>query len=258
MISVIVTTKNGSPTIERALNSILSQTEKDLEVIVISDASTDDTEEKVKKMSAEDSRIKLFRLDQNVGPGKARSIAIEKAAGDLIAILDDDDMWISVEKLKTQKKFLVENPDHVLVGSDHVRFVDEGGKFLFTFEPDKSNAKIKKHILLYNPFVTSSVMFRKETYLKAGGFSDLRLAEEYELWLSMGVFGNMANLENCEVQYTQRASGLTLSRRQQMNQIVLILIKRHRENYPLYYIALCKAYLRILLTYFKLRIRSPF
>lgn len=258
MISVIIATKNGSPTIETSIKSIQSQTEKDLEIIVISDASTDDTEEKVRKMSEEDSRIKLFTLSENVGPGKARTLAIEKSQGELIAILDDDDLWISSEKLETQKKFLEENPDHILVGADHVRFVDEEGKLLFIFESEKTDDEIRRHILLHNPFVTSSVLFKKEAYLKAGGFSELRLAEEYELWLKMGVFGKFANLRNCETEYTQRASGLTLSRRQKMNKIHLMLVKRHNNDYPLYTLALIKAYLRVFLTSFKLRIRSPF
>ncbi len=258
MISIIITTKNGSPTIERAIKSIQAQTEKDFEIIVISDASTDDTEEKVKRMSTEDSRIKLILLTENVGPGKARTLAIEKSQGEFIAILDDDDFWISSEKLETQKNFLLENPDHVLVGSDHVRFVDEEGKILFIFESEKTDEEIKRHIFLHNPFVTSSVLFRKEAYLKAGGFSELRLAEEYELWLSMGLYGKFANLRNCEIEYTQRASGLTLSRRQKMNKIHLMLVKRHSADYPLYILALLKAYLRLILTSFKLRIRSPF
>jgi glycosyltransferase involved in cell wall biosynthesis len=258
MISIIITTKNGSPTIERAIKSIQAQTEKDLEIIVISDATTDDTEEKIKKMATEDSRIKLISLTENVGPGKARTIAIEKSQGELIAILDDDDFWISPEKLETQKNFLLENPDHILVGSDHIRFVDEEGKLLFIFESERTDEEIKQHLLLHNPFVTSSVLFKKVAYLKAGGFSELRLAEEYELWLSMGLFGKFANLRNCEIEYTQRASGLTLSRRQKMNKIHLMLIKRHRDDYPLYTLALIKAYLRVFLTTFKLRIRSPF
>ncbi len=251
MISVIITTKNGSPTILNAIKSIQAQTEKNFEIIVVSDASTDDTEDKVKKIAAEDSRIKLISLTENVGPGKARTLAIEKSEGELIAILDDDDFWISSEKLVTQKKFLEENPDHILVGSDHVRFVNEDRKLLFIFESEKTNEELKRHMLLHNPFVTSSVMFRKDAYLKAGGFSDLRLAEEYELWLKMGTYGKFANLKNCEVEYTQRASGLTLSRKQAMNKIVLMLVKRHKNDYPLYFVALFKAYLRIFLTSIK-------
>ena len=258
MISTIITTKNGSPTIERAIKSIQDQTEKDFEIIVVSDASTDDTEEKVQKMAEVDPRIKLISLAENVGPGKARHLAIQQSRGELIAILDDDDFWISKEKLATQKKFLQENSDYILVGSDHVRFVDEKGNLLFIFQSEKTDTKIKQHMLLHNPFVTSSVMFRKDAYLKAGGFSDLRLAEEYELWLSMGILGKFANLKNCKTEYTQRASGLTLSRKQKMNKIHLMLVKRHSKNYPLYKLALIKAYLRLILTSLKLRIRSPF
>lgn len=258
MISVIIPTKNGSSFIERAIKSVQTQTEKNLEIIVISDASTDNTEEKVKKLSTDDSRIKLISLAENVGPGKARTLAIDQSQGEFVALLDDDDLWISSEKLEAQKTFLLENPEHILVGSDHVQFVDEEGKKLFTFESEKNDDELKKHLLLHNPFVTSSVMFRKDAYIKTGGFSELRLAEEYELWLKMGLFGKFANLRNCEVEYTQRASGLTLSRRQKMNRIVLMLVKRHKNDYSLYKLALVKAYLRLFLTSFNLRIRSPF
>ena len=106
MLSIIITTKNGSPTIERAIKSIQAQTEKDFEVIVISDASTDDTEEKVKKISAEDSRVKLISLNENVGPGKARTLAIEQAQGEFIAILDDDDLFYSAA-LKVDEMIMV-------------------------------------------------------------------------------------------------------------------------------------------------------
>lgn len=250
MISIIITTKNGSNTIENAIKSALGQSDKDFEIIVVSDASTDDTEAKVQKLMETEPRIKLMRLDQNVGPGRARAIAIEQSQGDLIALLDDDDIWLSNEKLETQKKFLEENTEYVLVGSDNVRFVNENKKFLFTFESEKTDKELREHFLMHNPFVTSSVMFKKSAYQKAGGFSDLRLAEEYELWLKMGTIGNVANLRNCEVEYMQRKSGLTLSRRQEMNKVVLTLVKRHKKDYPHYELAFAKAYLRILIGFF--------
>lgn len=257
MISIIITTKNGSAFIENAIKSIQAQTEKDFELIIISDGSTDNTEKIVTTIAGTDSRIKLIHLDQCVGPGKARALAIEKSQGEFIAILDDDDVWISNQKLAIQKTFLIDNPGYVLVGSDHVQLVDEHKKPLYVFESEKNSADINQHFLLHNPFVTSSVMFRKDAYIRAGGFSDLRLAEEYELWLKMGTLGNVANLQKCEVQYMQRASGLTLSRKQDMNKIVLHLVKRHKYDYPLYHLALLKCYLRIILGWLKLRIRSP-
>jgi glycosyltransferase involved in cell wall biosynthesis len=247
MISVIMTTRNGSKTIERAIKSIQDQTEKEFELIIVSDASTDDTVEKIQRLATEDSRIKPIILDKNIGPGGARRLAIEKSAGELIAILDDDDLWLSTEKLAIQKKYLDENPDYVLVGSSLVEFVDEDGKHLFSFESEKNDCDIKNHMLMHNPFVTSAVMFRKSAYDKAGKFSDLRLAEEYELWLKMGKIGKMANLNGCEVQYTSRKSGLTLSKNQEMNLVVLDLIKRHKKDYPLYTLAFIKAHLRILI-----------
>jgi len=249
MISVIIPTRNGSNCIQDAIKSVQAQSEKDLEILVISDASTDDTNEKVTVLAGADPRIRLIALDQNVGPGRARTLAIKEARAEFIALLDDDDIWTSPEKLTHQKSYLETNPECVLVGSDRVQFVDENKNPLFIFESEKTDTDLRQHLLLHNPFVTSSVVFKKSAYEKAGGFSDLRLAEEYELWLKMAKLGTIANLKDSDVQYTQRASGLTLSRKQEMNRVVLELVRRHKNDYPHFKLALLKAHTRILLSW---------
>ena len=87
-ISIIVPAYNASSSIKKCLESLINQTKKELEFIIINDGSTDDTEKKVKEFT--DLRIKYFK-NKNQGIGKSRNIGIEKATGKYIMFVDSDD-----------------------------------------------------------------------------------------------------------------------------------------------------------------------
>lgn len=93
-VSVIIPAYNASPTIAGAIASSLGQTLGDLEIIVIDDASSDDTAERVQAMSASDGRVRLVRLPINRGPAHARNVGIAAAKGEWIAPLDADDYYV--------------------------------------------------------------------------------------------------------------------------------------------------------------------
>src|SRR3954462_722351 len=106
MISVIIATKNGSKFIAGALQSVQNQsyaldesTKNALEIIVVNDGSTDHTEAVVRSLMEKDNRIQLISLPSNIGPGLARNKGIEKSTSEYIAFLDDDDIWLSTQKL---------------------------------------------------------------------------------------------------------------------------------------------------------------
>lgn len=255
MISIIIATKNGEAYIERAIKSVQHQSEKDLEIIVVSDGSTDLTSQIVNRLAKADPRIQLIEQNPNIGPGRARDLAIQHAKNDLVAIIDDDDVWLSDQKLAHQKTFLDNNADHVLVGAGEVDFVRENGEHIFTFTPPLKDCHIRDTILLRNAFISSSVMFRKSAYQKVGGFSSLYLAEDYDLWMKLGTVGKFANIEDARVQYTVRNGGLSRSRRQEMNRTVLALIKRHRKEYPNFVSGYIKAHARIVFAWLKSIVR---
>jgi glycosyltransferase involved in cell wall biosynthesis len=261
MISIILATKNGSLYIEKAIESILNQTYTEFEVIVISDGSTDGTADIVRNLQSDDSRIKLYELKENIGPGRARDIAIRggtiqdvvisPSLGEYIAIIDDDDLWLSKEKLSAQKKYLDMNPDIVVVGSSKVAFVSEKGGHTWWLHNSEDPEYIHRRMLGYNPIITSSAMFRKSTYISCGGFSPLYLAEDYDLWLSMGKLGKISNISNCDTQYTIRKGSASKSRQMEMNKIVLSLAIKYRNNYPNFIYAFVKGCLRIVLLHIK-------
>ncbi len=97
-VSVVVPVHNGAPFIHIALNSALAQTERNLEVIVVDDASTDETCAIVERYSVRDPRIRLIRSDKQGGPARARNIGFDAARGEWVAILDADD-WYTKDRL---------------------------------------------------------------------------------------------------------------------------------------------------------------
>ncbi len=261
MISIILATKNGSLYIKNAISSVQNQTYSDFELIVISDGSTDSTVDVVRELQSHDPRIKLYELKDNIGPGRARDLAIRggniqgmtipSSLGEYIAIIDDDDLWLSKEKLSNQKEYLDTHSDTVVIGSSHVAFVNERNGHTWWLKNSEDSEHIRKHMLGYNPIITSSVMFKKEAYITCGGFSPLYLAEDYDLWLAMGKLGKISNVSSADTQYTIRKGSASKSRQMEMNKIVLSLAIKYRKDYPNFLYAFTKGCARIILLYIK-------
>ncbi|EUJ42762.1 glycosyltransferase [Listeria riparia FSL S10-1204] len=106
LVSVIIPTYNSEATIAITIGSVLNQTHKSLEIIIVDDASNDKTVQVIKDLDK--TKIHLFTLDQNVGAAEARNLALSKARGRFIAFLDSDDTWYP-EKLARQLLFMEEN-----------------------------------------------------------------------------------------------------------------------------------------------------
>ncbi len=93
-VTVYIPTKNRRPVLAKAVDSVLSQNYKNLEVIVVSDGSTDDTETYLMQKSAEDQRLRFFIKEASEGAPAARNLAIKNATGDFVTGLDDDDEFL--------------------------------------------------------------------------------------------------------------------------------------------------------------------
>lgn len=108
LCSVIMPAYNSEKYIDEAIESVIRQTYKNWELIIVNDASTDDTEKIIKSYQEKDKRIKLISLAENQGVANARNMAIQIAEGRYIAFLDADDYW-EKEKLQEQIKFMKKN-----------------------------------------------------------------------------------------------------------------------------------------------------
>lgn len=105
LVSIITPSYNSSRFISQTIESILSQTYTNWELLITDDCSTDKTREIVKSYQRKDPRIKFFQLKENSGPGVARNHSIEMAKGRFIAFCDSDDRWYP-EKLEKQLAFM--------------------------------------------------------------------------------------------------------------------------------------------------------
>ncbi len=269
MISVIIATKNGSKTIKKAIDSVLGQSIfknqtvgtdtttsapilNGAEIIVISDGSTDGVADYIRQTFASESTsglIKILENKESVGPGAARRIAIASAQNHYIAILDDDDWWLNPDKLKNQIEFLEAHPSIAVVGAEKTEFVNEDGKHMFWYSALQNPEENHARMLMRCPVINSSVVFRKSVYDSVGGLSDLRLAEDYDLWLRIGQVAGIANIPNTETSYTLRknsASGSNGKHSTALAKTVLMLVKRYRHAYPNYHKALLIGYVRII------------
>ena len=109
-VSVVIPTHNRAGFLQAAIQSVLNQTFQDFEIIVVDDASEDQTTEIVRSFS--DPRIRYMRHESNKGQGASRNDGIRQASGEYIALLDDDDEWLP-EKLAKQVALLDSSPSQV-------------------------------------------------------------------------------------------------------------------------------------------------
>jgi len=190
LVSVIIPTYNKSQYLREAIKSVLNQTYKNIEVIVVDDGSTDNTKEIVESFN--DSRI-IYIFQENKGPAIARNTGIKKAQGEYIAFLDSDDLWLK-EKLEKQVDFMEKNSEIGLLGTGCYEVTDKGkiiGKKIFPIK----NKILQKDLIKYNSFIQSSVMIRKEVFDKVGLYDkSFRESEDYELWLRIAGNYKVRNL----------------------------------------------------------------
>jgi glycosyltransferase involved in cell wall biosynthesis len=105
LVSIITPCFNSEKYISQAIQSVISQTHENWELLLVDDCSSDETYSVLSNFASQDVRIKAFKLDKNSGAGVARNYAIQKASGNYIAFLDADDLWKS-EKLEKQLLFM--------------------------------------------------------------------------------------------------------------------------------------------------------
>lgn len=135
LVSVVIPTYNRAKRVQRAIQSVLNQTYDNIEVLVVDDASTDNTPKVVNRI--EDERVQYIRLEENQGASAARNIGIEAASGDYVGFLDSDDVW-EPSKLEQQIEVAARHLEANVIYSGW-RWVDEeDGSLLKEHIPDET------------------------------------------------------------------------------------------------------------------------
>lgn len=204
-ISAVMALYNTSyDLLDATITSILNQSYKDFELIIIDDDSKIDYTEFLKKF--QDSRLKYFKLAQNHGPGYARNEGIKKATGEYIAICDSDDIYLE-NRFEKQSEFLDKNKEISLLGCNF-KLSNSKRKI----EVIENNEDIKIFMLFNSPLANPSVMFRREVFIDNNLFypTDINFAEDYLLWIQAMFKGiKMANLKDVLMIYTRRKNQLS-------------------------------------------------
>lgn len=202
LISVNIITHNRERYIAEAISSVLSQDFKDLELIVVDDASSDNTGEIIRDFLV-DQRVKYFLLPKQKNIAAVRNFALGKSGGKYIAVLDSDDAWCDEKKLSKQFAFLEENSSIVLVGTSAVIIDSFGEKKRMVSKPE-SDEEIKEVFLLKNPFFHSSVMYRRDAIMNLGGYSEsLKYCDDFDLWLRLNEREKFHNLPDFSIKYRE-------------------------------------------------------
>ena len=167
LVSCILTTYNRGSLIKRSLESIINQTYKNIEILIVDDCSPDNTKEVIKGYS--DSRIKYLRNKTNKGLAQARNTGMENSTGEFIAFLDDDDEWLPEKIEKQLEIFKNSNLTNLGMVSCGIRRIN-GEDIIEQKEEHRGNLIDK--MIIDQPLVGngSCVMIKKEMYDKYGGF----------------------------------------------------------------------------------------
>jgi len=193
LVSVILSTFNREKYVKKAINSVLNQTYKNIEIIIVDDCSSDGTLKIVSEYCNKDSRIIILKNEINFGIPKSWNKGITAAKGKYIARLDDDDFWTDPKKLEKQVEFLNNNRDYILTGGGAI-WIDKNGKEIFRYLLPENDKDIKKYILSDNCFVHSTVVFRKRDWEKIGGYNEKFGQDcDWALWLELGKSGKFYN-----------------------------------------------------------------
>lgn len=180
-VSVIMGTYNDENYITRSVESIFSQTYQDFEILIVDDASSDQTGEILEELKRKNSRLKVLTNEKNKGLTISLNRALEHSSGTYIARMDADD-WCREDRLEIQVNFLEENTNFAMVGSFiHLYRQQQGTKELVT-KPETYET-IRKNLPWANPFCHGSVMIRSEVLNALGGYNEsYRYSQDYELW----------------------------------------------------------------------------
>ena len=194
-ISVVMSVWNGDNAIDLglAIESVLNQTKEPHEIIILKDGPVNKAIDQCLDEFAKNPKVKILSLAKNKGRGYARNHAISHAIGDVIFMMDADDIS-RVDRIEKQINTFLEN-DFDLLGGYIEEFDKTPGDAGEIREVPLDATNIKKMARYRSPFNHVTLMYRTEFFRKLGGYSDLRYVEDWDLYLravhAKGSFGNI-------------------------------------------------------------------
>jgi len=182
---------NGEKYLHEAIDSILNQTFKDFEFLIINDASTDRTAEILQ--SYQDPRIKIVNNEKNMGLTKSLNKGLKLAKGEYIARMDADDISMP-NRLDTQYAYMKSNPDLAICASSYEQ-IDKNRNTIRIIKRYLGCEQLYYFLTFANWLAHSTVFLRKTMILKLNGYNDqLMQAQDYDLWYRVSRIGKVIQI----------------------------------------------------------------
>jgi len=217
-VSVLMSVYNGQKYLRDAIESILNQTFRDFEFIIIDDGSTDGSWGILLEYAEPDDRIILLRNKNNVGLPKSLNIGLRIARGEYIARMDADDISLP-ERLATQVEVLDRSPNVGVVGS-YVQLLGPDGKLGAVRRFATTHALILWALCFSTPLCHPATMARRSILLKVGGYDeDFRQSQDRDLWQRVSDIAALANVPEVLLLHRKHPDSISrsLSREQAIN-----------------------------------------
>lgn len=228
-VSVLMSCYNASEHIRRSIDSILCQSFKEFEFIIINDGSVDETARIIN--SYKDPRIKFIDLLSNIGLVDALNLGLDVCKGKYIARMDADDISLT-NRLAIQKKFLDNNPDVIAAGSSIINFDKYGNEIEVEFPLDHNS--IALHLVTFERTICHpAVMFRKDIVTKRGIKYNPEhiLCEDYHFWYQLSKAGQLANIGTPLIKYfrgsCQSSNKYKILQLQNTKNLLRIILKKY-------------------------------
>jgi glycosyltransferase involved in cell wall biosynthesis len=222
LVSIVMPVYNAEVYLREAIDSILAQSYRNLEFIIINDGSTDTSKDII--FSYTDPRIRYLENEQNMGIIRTKNKAIDFATGHYIATLDGDDI-ATPDRIEKQVHFMETHPGHGLCGTMHQEIDSKGNLLKKSFFP-ANDTDVATYMLLANCFCHSSTMVRANLMKELKYSDDYYVAEDYELWYRISKQAKITNLPDYAILYRIHANNISTTRQKQMFATVKKLASR--------------------------------
>lgn len=222
LVSVLMTAYNAEKYIGLAIQSILDQTYKNFEFIIIEDCSKDDTWEIIQEYAKKDKRIVAVKNEVNLNAGGSSNKGLKHCKGKYIVRMDADD-WSFPYRIEKQVNFMEDNPTVVASGGTMV-ICDEDLNCIGTRKYPQTNNDILNLILRFDPVPHPASIWRKEAIDKTNGYPQkLGISEDYAITLDISQYGDLANIEDELVKYRVHRKSATNAKMRYMQAVTIYL-----------------------------------
>lgn len=252
LVSVVIPAHNAERFVAQTLRSVLAQTYRNIEVLVINDGSTDRTEAIVRRFAQQDARVRLL-TQSNAGVAAARNLGIQRARGQLIAPIDADDLW-HLDNLAKQVEHLLKLPDSVGVVYSWSLDIDQQNQQTGGFHAARITGDVHATLLCHNFLGNAScTLIRRSCLVAVGGYSEqfqaqqIQGCEDWDLYLRLAERYEFGVVPEFLVSYRKLQHSMSYDYRRMANSHCLVLqtVQQRRPKLPMLLYCLSRSSLYI-------------